>query len=103
MINTVSRRKIEILVDKPLVRLIAEAAEQAGIGGYTLLRTEGGSGHGGPWHDDQVTGAAAKVMFVTVTSEPKAAALIDKLAPLLDSHSLILATSVVDVVRGEKF
>ena len=59
MANTVQRRKIEILVDAPLVRRIAAAAEVAGVTGYTLLPTLGGAGQGGRWLDDQVTGAEA--------------------------------------------
>jgi hypothetical protein len=103
MVNTVQRRKIEILVDGPLVRRIVAAAEAAGVTGYTLLPTLGGAGHGGRWADDQVTGAEAKVMFVTITNDAKAAALTDALAPLLQSYGLLIVSSLVDVVRGEKF
>lgn len=103
MTSTVQRRKIEILVDAPLVRRIVAAAEAAGVTGYTLLPTLGGAGHGGRWSDDQLTGAEAKVMFVTITNDAKAAALTDALAPLLESHGLILVTSAVEVVRAAKF
>lgn len=103
MTSTVQRRRIEVLVDAPLVQRIADAAGDVGITGYTLLPTLGGSGHRGRWSDDQVTGAEAKVMLIAVTSEEKAAAFTDALAPLLDSHGLLLMTSVVDVVRGGKF
>ena len=103
MVNTVQRRKIEILVDAPLVRRVVAAAEAAGVSGYTLLPTLGGSGHGGRWSDDQVTGAEAKVMFVTITNELKSAALTDALAPLLESHGFLLVSSEVEVVRGERF
>jgi len=103
MVNTVQRRKIEILVDAPLVRRVIAAAEAAGVTGYTLLPTLGGAGHGGHWSDDQVTGAEAKLMFVTITNDAKAAALTDALAPLLESHGLLLVSGIVDVVRAEKF
>jgi nitrogen regulatory protein PII len=103
MTHTVQRRKIEILVDAPLVRRIVAAAEAAGVTGYTLLPTLGGAGHRGRWSDDQLTGAEAKVMFVTIANDAKADALVDALAPLLESHGLILVTSLVDVVRGAKF
>jgi hypothetical protein len=103
MANTVSRRKIEILVDAPLVRRVIAAAETVGVTAYTLLPTLGGAGHGGSWSDDQVTGAEAKVMFVTITNSDKAAALTDALAPLLQSLSLILVSGEVEVVRPEKF
>lgn len=79
------------------------AAEAAGVTGYTLLPTLGGAGHGGCWSDDQVAGADAKVMFVTITNDAKAAALTDALAPLLESHGLLLISGTVDVVRAEKF
>lgn len=102
-IKMVERRKIEILVDQPLLRRVTEAAAAAGVSGYTLLPTLGGAGQGGSWSDDQVTGAQAKVMFVTLASEEKAHALIAALTPLLDSHGLVLATSIVEVVRGGKF
>lgn len=103
MVTTVQRRKIEILVDAPLVRRVVEAAEAVGVTGYTLLPTLGGAGHGGRWSDDQITGAEAKVMFVTITNSSKAAALTDSLAPLLKSYGLILVSGDVDVVRPEKF
>jgi hypothetical protein len=83
MVNTVQRRKIEILGRRPAgAPGRGGAAEAAGVTGYTLLPTLGGAGHGGRWSDDQVTGAEAKVMFVTITNSTKAAALTDALAPL---------------------
>nr|WP_295374749.1 hypothetical protein [uncultured Sphingosinicella sp.] len=103
MVDTVQRRKLEILVDAPLVRRVVAAAEAVGVSGYTLLPTLGGAGHAGRWSDDQVAGADAKVMFVTITNEAKAAALGDALAPLLESHGLLLVYSVVEVVRADKF
>ena len=103
MASDVQRRKVEVLVDAPLVRRVVAAVEAAGVTGYTLLPALGGAGHGGRWSDDQVTGAQAKVMFVTITTEAKAAAIADALAPLLETHGLLLVSGVVDVVRAEKF
>lgn len=103
MTQMAARRRIEVLVDAPLVRRVAAAAASVGVTRYTLLPTLGGAGERGAWSDDQVSGADAKVIFLTVTSEEKAAALIDALTPLLESYGLILMTSVVDVVRGGKF
>lgn len=103
MTSTVQRRKIEILVDAPLIRRVADAAEAVGLTGYTLLPTIGGSGRGGRWSDDQLTGAQEKLMFVAVTNEARAAALTDALTPLLESHGLILVSSLVDVVRAARF
>ncbi len=103
MTTTVPRQRIEVLVDAPLVRRVVEAAESVGATGYTLLPTLGGAGSQGHWSDDQISGADAKVMFLTITSDEKAEALTDALAPLLQDYGLILMVSPVNVVRGGKF
>ena len=103
MTATVQRRKVEILVDRPLVPRILAAAESVGVTGYTLIATLGGAGRAGLWREDQVSGADSKLIFMTLTTAEKAAALTDALADLLESHGLLLMTSTVDVVRGENF
>ena len=100
---TALRRRLEILVDRPLAPRIAAAADAAGVSGYTLLPTLGGRGHGGRWSDDQVSGADAKLMFWTVTTVQKADALIAALTPLLDSHGLLVIASDVEVIRDSRF
>ncbi|MCG6115335.1 MAG: transcriptional regulator [Mesorhizobium sp.] len=103
MTTTVSKIRIEILVDAPLVRRVTELAESAGVTGYTLMPTLAGSGSGGRWRDDQVSGAQAKLVFVTITGPRRAEALIEALKPVLDSHGLMLTKSTVEVVRGDRF
>jgi hypothetical protein len=103
MTTTVQRKKIEVMVDMPLARRVVEAAGRVGINSHTLLPVASGSGSHGSWSDDQLSGAEAKVMFVTITSKEKASALIDALAPLLDDYGLMLVASDVQVVRGGKF
>ncbi|WP_422057544.1 P-II family nitrogen regulator [Sphingomonas sp.] len=103
MIETVERVRVEILVDQPLLRRVEQLAAEAGITGYTLLPLLGGHGASGPWRDDQLSGAQAKILFLTITSRTRAEQLTDALADLLDSHGLLLAISRVEVVRGAKF
>lgn len=103
MTSTVARRKIEILVDAPLAGRVIEAAEQSGITAHTLLPVLGGSGSHGSWSDDQLSGAASKVLFVAVTSRSKAEALVEALAPSLDDYGLVLMLSDVEVVRAGKY
>jgi PII-like signaling protein len=103
MTDTSHRRRIEVLADAPLVPAIVKLAEKAGITHYTLLPVMGGAGVHGRWHDDQLSGATAKVMLLLVTAEDHAEQFIDLVAPLLESHHLMLMSSAVDVVRGGKF
>jgi PII-like signaling protein len=103
MTSTIHRRRVEILADEPLITAIIRLAADAGITGYTLMPTMGGAGAHGRWRDDQLSGATAKVMMVAITSPEHAAAFVDLLAPLLESHHLMLLLSDVEVVRGPKF
>ena len=103
MIVTVQRTKVEVLVDSPLAAMVIEAARDAGISGYTLLPTVGGEGRSGRWSDDQLSGAQAKVLFVTLTSREKSDALIEALAPWLDEYGLVVARTPVEVIRPDRF
>jgi PII-like signaling protein len=103
MTETISRQRVEILVDSPLLPRIIKAAESAGIKAHTVFPALSGTGHAGGWSDDQITGASSKVLFVAITTKEKAAALTDRLAPLLDSYGLVLILSDVQVIRAAKF
>ncbi len=103
MTDTVTRTRIEILVSQPFIRRIEDAAEAAGIFAWTLLPTLGGKGSGGRWTDDQLTGAEARVVFLSVTSSEKADRLTDMLGALLETHGLVILRSSVEVIRGGKF
>lgn len=103
MNTTVERIKVEILLDAPLARMAMEIVEKAGATGHTMFSAAGGTGEGGRWREDLLTSADAKVLLLTITSAEIADMIVEALRPLLDSHGIIIMTSAVKVVRGEKF
>jgi hypothetical protein len=103
MSASIERMKVEILLDVPLVDVVTGIVEAAGAGGYTILPALGGSGHNGRWREDRVTGADTKLLLLAVASDDIAEAIVRGLEPLLDSQGLIVMTTRVGVVRGEKF
>lgn len=96
-------RRIEILVDRPLLRRVSAAADAAGVSNYALLPTLAGRDGADHWVRDELTGATDRVLFTTVLAADKAEALVAALTPLLDSHDLLLTISTVEVVRGSRF
>lgn len=100
---SIERIKVEILLDAPLVDVVTRIVEEAGAGGYTILPALGGSGINGRWREDRVTGADTKLLVLAVASDDVAEAMVRGLEPLLDSYRLIVMTTRVCVVRGEKF
>ena len=103
MVDTVTRKRIEILVDTPLVPRLIKHARDIDISGWSLIHVDAGGGRDGEWQHDDVTSAAAKTIILMIASEAKAAALTEALAPLLDSYRLLLTVCDVQVVRGERF
>jgi PII-like signaling protein len=102
MIETVIRKRIEILADGPLVRRVTSAIDAAGITGWTVIPVTAGSGREGVWREERVTGAD-KALVLTVASREKAALLAESLTPILTSHGLLLTMWDVEVIRGERF
>ena len=103
MIETVTRKRIEILIDRPLAPRLIEAAAAAGVSGYTLIPVQSGSGRHGRWRDDPVSGAEAKTIFLTIASDEGAERFVALLAPHLDEYSMLLTVWDVQVIRGERF
>ncbi len=103
MVATVKRKRIEILVDNPLVPKIVNYVKKVDISGWSVIKIASGGGRDGRWQQDEVSGAAAKSIVLLIANEEKAQRLTDALAPLLDSHSLLLTIANVEVVRGDRF
>lgn len=103
MIQTTQRDRVEVLVDAPLAPRLAQMAMDAGITGHTLIRTESGRGRHGEWSEDLISGATAKYIFLTIANADAANRFLEALAPLLDTHGLVVLRSTVDVIRAERF
>ena len=102
MIETVIRKRIEILTDAALVKRITDAIDRAGITGWTVTPVSSGKGREGRWREERVMGTD-KVLVLTIASEAKAMLLAEDLSPILTSHGLLLSMWDVQVIRGERF
>ena len=100
--ETVIRKRLEILADAPLVPRVVAALRKAEIHGHTVLPALSVAGRTGEWSEERLTGAT-KQMVMAIASEPHAAAFVDAIGPLLDSHRLLLTITDVAVVRGDRF
>lgn len=99
----VRHRKIEVLLDAPLIPRLADFAEAAGISGYTILPTLAGVGRQGAWSEDLVAGADTKVLFWTVTTEEKAMQFQLAVEPFLTSYKMVWVETHATVLRPQKF
>ncbi len=102
MIETVTRKRIEILTDGVLVKRVTDAIDRAEITGWTVTPVTSGKGREGRWREERVMGTD-KVLVLTIAPEEKAMRLAEDLAPILTSHGLLLSMWDVQVIRGERF
>ncbi|WP_299192659.1 transcriptional regulator [uncultured Erythrobacter sp.] len=102
MIETVTRKRIEILADKALQSRVTDAIDRAGITGWTITPVSSGKGREGRWREESVMGTN-KVLVLTIAAEDKAMALAEELAPMLTNFGFILSMWDVQVIRGERF
>ncbi len=103
MMDKVTRKRVEIIADAPLVARIVAACTTAGIGGYSVLPLSGGAGRSGAWTSGGLTDAEEKVMVIVIAAPETTARLVAALSPTLDSYGLLLTIGDVDVVRPERF
>ena len=102
MIETVIRKRIEILADTALQKRVTDTIDAAGITGWTVTPVTSGKGREGKWREERVLGTD-KVLILTIAAEDKAMQLAEDLAPVLTRYGFILSMWDVQVIRGERF
>lgn len=102
MIETVVRKRIEVLADKVLQKRVTDAIDAAGITGWTIVPVTEGKGRDGAWREERVTGTD-KVFVLTIAAQDKAQELAEAIAPMLTKYGFILSMWDVEVIRGERF
>ena len=76
MIETVTRKRIEILTDKAYVPRLTAAIDSVGITGWTIVPVSSGKGRDGEWREESVMGTD-KVFVLSIASEERAEALAE--------------------------
>lgn len=100
---THAKKKLEIVVETHLVEHVVREIQRLGAGGYTVIPTIAGSGHGGSWQSGDLSNASTKVMVVVVADEPLARQLMEDIFALVEDYKAIVFLSDVEVVRSDRF
>ena len=101
--KTHAKKKVEVIVERPLLRDVIEVIDELGATGYTVLPTVAGRGQDGPWRADDVSSAFDRVMIVVITGEDVAERIVERAYHLLQDYNAIVILSDVAVVRGDRF
>jgi nitrogen regulatory protein PII len=102
--KTFPKKRIEIMIEAPLMQRVITLLDKLDVGGYTVLPVLAGRGKDGAWHRDGAIGRAGSlVMIFCILDENRVDAVLDPLFELVSRQIGIVTVSDVQVVRGEHF
>jgi len=97
-------KRVEIIIEAPMERRLADAILAAGITGFTVLPVLGGSGRSGRWsREGQVGAAGGMAAFVCIVRPERVDALLEAAFAVLKSHIGVVSVTDCEVLRAERF
>jgi PII-like signaling protein len=102
--KTHPKKRIDIMVEVPLIQKVINLLDQQAVGGYTVLPVLAGRGQDGAWHRDGAVGrAGALVMIFCILDEARVDEVLGPLFALVTRQIGIVTVSDVQVIRPDHF
>lgn len=93
-------KRIEIVIEQPLQRRIAEQLKALGAPGYTLIRRASGMGDRGMRRADDPTGSQTNSVFIIACDDPEIVQrIIEGIRPTLSESGGMCVVSDAEWVR----
>lgn len=98
------KKRIEIIIERPVLQRLTNALEHSGVHGYTILQAQGGSSQEGTWQrDGLVSSAGDMVMIVCILDAVSFDAALAAIYAVVERQIGIVSVSDVEVVRSDHF
>lgn len=98
------KKRLEIFIEAPLMRRIAERLDRAGVTGYSILPVIAGAGRGGAWSTDgQVSDATRQLAIVCILDAARLPDVLESVYEVVSHQIGLVAVSDVEVVRPARF
>lgn len=102
--KTYPKKRIEIMVETPLMKRVIGILDEREVGGYTVLPVLAGKGKDGAWHRDGLVGRAGTlVMIFCIVDETRVNELLEAIFAVVEKQIGIVTLSEVQVIRREHF
>ncbi|MBX9682831.1 MAG: DUF190 domain-containing protein [Hyphomicrobium sp.] len=102
--QTYPKKRIDIMVEAPLMKRVLTLLDQQGVTGYTVLPALAGRGIDGSWHRDGLVGRVGSVVQIfCILDEARVDAVIEPLFDLVSRQIGIVTISDVQVIRKDHF
>ena len=102
--QTFLKKRIDIMVEAPLMNRMIDILEQLEVGGYTVVPAIAGRGQSGTWHrDGQVGRVGSVVQIFCIVDESRVDELLNPIFELVAQQIGIVTVSDVHVIRPDNF
>ena len=102
--QTHPKKRIDVIVEAPLMRRIIDRLDQANVSGYSVMPIMAGRGHDGSWTaDGQISNATQMVAIMCITDASKVDHLLDSVFGVISHQIGFVTISDVSVVRPGRF
>lgn len=102
--DTHKKKRIEIIVELPVLKRVLGAIDKAGASGYTVVPAMAGSGQSGEWSRDAMIGDTGHMaQVIVVTSEHRVEAMLERIYALVSHQVGFVTISDVEVIRADYF
>lgn len=102
--KTYPKKRIDIMVETPLMKRVINILDQKGVSGYTVLPVLAGKGQDGAWHRDGLVGRAGTLVNVfCIVDESRVDDVVDAVFSLVEKQIGIVTVCDVQVIRPAQF
>lgn len=102
--QTYPKKRIDLIIEMPLLRRITTLLENAGVSGYSVMPVIAGAGQGGAWSaDGQVGGAGQMAAILCIIDAAKVDALLEQVFAVVRRQIGFVTVTDVPVMRPERF
>ena len=102
--QTHPKKRIDLIIEMPLLRRVTERFDKAGVSGYSVLPVIAGRGQSGEWSaSGQVSQVGQMAAVICIVDTGKVDAVLDEVFAVVQKQIGLVTISDVSVVRPERF
>ena len=102
--QTHPKKRVEIIIEAPLVKRILERLDQTDITGYSVVPVIAGRGRGGSWSSHgQVSDAGQMMAIICIADEAKLDRILDTIFAIVSRQIGLVTVTDVEVMRSDRF
>ena len=98
------KKRIEIIIEAPIVKRILDRLDQTDITGYSVVPVIAGRGRDGSWSSDgQISDTGQMMAIICIADEAKLDAVLDTVFAVVARQIGLVTVTDVAVVRSDRF